>query len=94
MWVDITAQDLLAARGKQDKVTVGHFNRMRSWEHYYKWNISHYLKKNSNTGIELYFLNKIQECYVYIVVIKGFKLQKFKNALTLLYLSSYCFSSF
>lgn len=23
MWVDITAQDLLAARGKQDKVTVG-----------------------------------------------------------------------
>lgn len=62
MWVDITAQDLLAARGKQDKVTVGHFNRMRSLDHHYKWNISHYLKKkNSNTGIELYFLNKIQK---------------------------------
>lgn len=36
MWVDITAQDLLAARGKQDKVTVGHFNRMRSLDHHYK----------------------------------------------------------
>lgn len=32
MWVDITAQDLLAARGKQDKLV----KHLGSSEHYYK----------------------------------------------------------
>lgn len=58
MWVDITAQDLLAARGKQDKLV----KHLGSSEHYYKWKSICYLKKKNNSvsGTELYLLNEIR----------------------------------
>lgn len=55
MWVDITAQDLLAARGKQDKLV----KLLRGSEHKHKWKSTHYWKKknpknwNSDTDTEL-----------------------------------------
>lgn len=57
MWVDITAQDLLAARGEQDKLVKA----LRHSEHHYKRKSTHYLKNNnSDMGTELYPLNEIQ----------------------------------
>lgn len=57
MWVDITAQDLSAARGEQDKLA----EHLRHSKHHYKWKSTHYLKNNNiDLGTELYSMNEIQ----------------------------------
>lgn len=56
MWVDITAQDLSAARGEQDKFV----KHLRHSEHHYKWKSTLYLKNSkSDVGPELYPPNEI-----------------------------------
>lgn len=56
MWVDITAQDLSAARSEQDKLA----EHLRHSKYHYKWKSTHYLKdSHMDVGTELYPLNKI-----------------------------------
>lgn len=52
MWVDITAQDLSAARSEEGKFV----KHLRHSEHHYKLKSAHYF----DVGTELYPLNEIQ----------------------------------